>query len=436
MPTTETKWIDAEHAALAARTFVEHVDAFKPEGDHAKEQQQLFFAGEIRNPNFSYPQLAPVGETEALIEELNVTLATWQDNSPLGQLYRALFEERRAMQLMCAGAVLRDSSQFHAGNELLWGAPRPDVCASIVADLRQRAQKTIEKNDKAVDEARALITALQSFDEGPILLPNKDQFAESQHLLLGILEDLHIPDGYPTEGHWEGPMMAEVLTKMFAAAGANLWRVVLVDDQQRLSVHRDLREVRMPRGRKLTAARARETCGHEGLHVYRALKGEQTGYYILYMGTAYYIYAEEGSTTALTQAMKGSITRHASEELYMAQCLAYGVDGTQRDFRDVYEWLVAYFRFSSAKASAATKSAESPEQRAWTVALRTFRGTTCDVPGVYYGFGRAYAEGNLAVWNLLINQPERVPYFSIGKFSPFWDFDVDNLVTAGVIPKL
>lgn len=79
---------------------------------------------------------------------------------------------------------------------------------------------------------------------------------------------------------------------------------------------------------------------------------------------------------------------------YVALCLAWGVDGTPRDFKDTYAVLRPI-------AEIICGDPEDAQTIAFRECVRAFRGGNPAVPGAILTKDKVYLEGNLAVWQKL-----------------------------------
>ena len=104
---------------------------------------------------------------------------------------------------------------------------------------------------------------------------------------------------------------------------------------------------------------------------------------------------------------------------YLAICLAYGIDGTPRDFRQVYEIIYAINYLEYTVHGLSPKPARKNARRSsWITAVRVFRGTPGDVPGICFTKDLSYLQGALALSEKLRENAEEAKRFNIGKYDP------------------
>ncbi len=430
------EWKDAAFARLAKACVTNFVGYFRPDARQLEEQKQLFMTGQVRNPHFTYPGMK--GKPFALkLKRLDNALETGNeltaliDASPIARLYNdSLTRLRNAIRLAQA-ARARDMAAFAERNSSHGFTPREDIYQSILWSLERRLG-----SDRTSSYAELLHEILPTSD-GMSLLPSQRLIRDLQEPLLELCDRMGLPSRYRHTGYWPPEYFAHQLQQAFDHRGMEGWQAEVTNKQARCSTNDTKRRIFVPATQELPAKRARAVAAHELLHAWRMWQGTATGYYLLYNGTATNPFIEEGVATAVQQGITGAVTNHVGEEAYLGIGLAAGlIDGEPRDFRAVYEILVLYYQLLEAETSLAERSKESPEERAWIRTYRIFRGTDCQTPGAYFGKDLIYAEGNLTIWEMLADHPERIDYFAAGKFNPANDREVNELVRAGIIPAL
>ncbi|MCC7543437.1 DUF1704 domain-containing protein [bacterium] len=434
MPTTKTEpvWKDAEYATIAKRTNRSLIAAFRPSKESEAEQRGLFLAGERPVPNFSCPKLESTAY-KPTTDELESLLADWKDDSPLGRIYQRFLGENFLVNVIADAAKKGDMRLFRRTNQMLGYVPDGKLFRSIVADIRRRAEATLD--DTAIRPlANALLDTLPNASEADILLPSEEHVRAAFPAMLALCESLHLPTDVDFDAVWDAYELARVLQASLDTAGATGWSVIVTDEQQRISVSRTDKLAKIPVTRKLHGRDAYAVIAHERLHIERGLRGAASGYYFLQSGTAGYIEGEEGTTLALEQALKGRANRHAREDYYLAIAAANGfVTNGFMTFEQVHRLMRTYYEFVAEEPDRERESTESPEEMAWIQTLRTFRGTDCKGNGAYYGKDIVYAKGNLGIWQLLIEDPSAAQTFMVGKFNPMNPDDVRDLTELGLI---
>lgn len=428
-------WIDQTYADVAKAAMTNLVGYFRPNQAQADEQQRRFMAGEIRNPDFRYPslkgkRLGP--KLDRLDEHLEpesefMGLAA---SSELGQLWMDALERRRNSIRLARACQQSDMVAFAQANWAMGLTPREDIYNSVLCSLERRFSNDPDGPGEALLE---LLPASNSQS----MLPGRYVMHGVRDRVMGLCDELHLPTRYRSRGMWDAQYFVDVFNRSLSSAGTGEWKAEITDKQRRMSTSPAKKRIFVPVDRKIPAYMGLAIVAHERLHVERYWRGEQSGFYLLYGGTAGNAWAEEGVTTVLEESITGKARTHTREDYYLAASLAAGlIDSEVRDFRAVYEVMVAYYRARDTEMMPADRSSESPEERAWIMAQRIFRGTDCKTPGVFFGKDTIYTVGNLNIWQLLERSPASVQHFTAGKFNPADTDEVKALVAAGVIPAL
>lgn len=431
-----TAWKDQVFAAVSEAAAIDTIKLFRPDPAEAAEQKRQFMAGEVRNPRYTYQalkgkRLGPVLDRLERAIETDSQLVEELDASPLSRLFGESLERRRALLRLARAAQSRDMTAFAAANRDLRFEPSEDIFQSILTSLYRRLQSD------PYGSTELLLEILPEHD-GTSMLPSHHLIERSRDALLALKDEMKIPTRVRTKGYWDAQYFAWLFERSFKSAGLEGWAPEITTKQARMSMSGIKRRIFIPADRVVPAKTALSSLVHERLHAERRYRGEQTGYFLLSSsGTASNRWAEEGVTTVTEQAVTGEARFHRGEEAYLATSLAAGlIDGRPRDFRTIYECMVIYYRLIDEERMPADRSLETPEERAWIRTNRVFRGTDCQTPGVYYGKDLIYAAGNLNIWALMERNPERVQYFTAGKFNPADDEEVRVLTQAGLIPAL
>ncbi|MDQ5944226.1 MAG: hypothetical protein QG658_293 [Patescibacteria group bacterium] len=428
-------WIDQIYADVAKAATTNLVGYFRPNQAQADEQQRQFMAGQIRNPIFVYygvsgkhfgPKLDRLDDHLEPGSEFMGLAAS----SELGQLWIRALERRRNSLRLARACQQSDMVAFAQANWAMGLMPREDIYNSILRSLERRFANDPE------GPGQELLELLPS-SNFKSLLPSERIMRDVQDRVMGICDELHLPTRYRLRGMWDAQYFVDMFNRSLTSSRAGEWKAEVTDKQRRMSTSSTKKRIFVPVDRKIPAFMGLAIMAHERLHVERYWRGEQSGFYLLYGGTAGNPWAEEGVTTVLEESIIGNIRLHTREDYYLAASLAAGmIDSEVRDFRAVYEVMVTYYRARDTEVMPSNRSSESPEERAWIMAMRIFRGTDCKTPGVFFGKDTIYTTGNLNIWQLLERSPASVQYFTAGKFNPADDDEVNALVAAGVIPAL
>lgn len=385
--------------------------------------KDAFIAGDIREPSLRYGDVE-VLNIPALLEDLGdfekVVLA--YDHNTVRRAYTAKVEELRHKYALLEAAGTGNDVAARDASIALYGAPQQDYFAYTLRDLEARLNRVEEAypNDDRVRHAVSMLRPL-------IVADRAATYPWDSIALPGIREYEDV----------RGLSAAEIRTackRAFAEYGIEGWHAVIDAPGERVTfnTNQGLRTVFIPsdedmRTRKypLTRERVEALIAHEiGIHVLRRENGDKSPLALLGVGLAGYLRAEEGIATYTEQLHGG--TRHFAGGLgYMAVAWALGLDGTPRTFRGLFEVLVPYMLVSSLEHGLIYDEDVDLgvlEQRvvrnAWARCVRVFRGTTGNTPGCCFTKDVVYLEGNIAIWQLVTENPAWADKFTLGKYDP------------------
>ncbi len=250
-------------------------------------------------------------------------------------------------------------------------------------------------------------------------LPSSEDIERAQTATKEEVADLvNIPS---KEGDFVGEEIRLVFDEALHKLKAEGWSVIIdTSSKASISVDQEHKAIKIPESKKLAYTKLVSLIAHEvGTHVARRLNGERSRLKLLGLGLDRYEQGEEGVATMREQVMDSTVKEFAGLEGHLAISLAQGLDGTPRNFREVYRILEKYFELRALLAGKKPEEAVVEAQaNAWNRAVRTFRGTDCQTPGVCFTKDIIYREGNMAVWDVVKNNPNELIRFSIGKYDP------------------
>jgi len=197
------------------------------------------------------------------------------------------------------------------------------------------------------------------------------------------------------------------------------WRAMLSDEVIHIKVNNKLEKIFIPQGVKFPFEKVRSLYAHEvGVHVFRRENGKKSRLKLLSIGLAGYDSAEEGICLMREQVILKR-SKLPSFDKYFALAYAVGVvDGEAKNFRSVYNMLKEIFTNRLATRFQMDDVKRIAEDRAWNVTMRAFRGGNPAIPGCCFYRDKIYREGNIKMWDLFINSPDKFSYAKYGKFDP------------------
>jgi hypothetical protein len=99
----------------------------------------------------------------------------------------------------------------------------------------------------------------------------------------------------------------------------------------------------------------------------------------------------------------------------------YGLDGTKRDFRDVYDVLAKLYLYISL-VNFPEKEMEEIRWRsinfAYNRCVRIFRGTDCQKAGICFTRDMIYLKGKICLWDVINHNPNELKRVYCGKYNP------------------
>lgn len=421
----------SEPAVLDADLFASLQNALKSVDDEEILQAMMavdrrefvrFINDEVDNPRFVHkPTVFDMRGATAALAICADAVEQSSISEVVVQLYRnKLKNQQLRFELLDAAAHL-DDERFCATSKLLFGSPSREYFSRIVHHTLAASPQS-----KVAEQAGRMLA-----DElGHVAKPKEP-------LAIDMLPPLSAGQGPALDSQ----QIANVFREIIAEQELTGWEVVVDTSGQRVifSVNPARRLVYVPddehlqnRHRPLTQIATEAIAAHEiGVHATRAHRGEQQPLRLLSLGLDGYLRGEEGLASYLQQQVEGADLFYGQDR-YLAIGLALGLDGEARDFRSVFVLMRAYYQLHGADELA---NDTATIRRAWEVCRRIFRGTTGQSVGCVLTKSLAYFEGNLKMWEYLINHPDRYPHLFVGKFDPLNKRHVTSLQTLGILPQ-
>lgn len=204
-----------------------------------------------------------------------------------------------------------------------------------------------------------------------------------------------------------------------------------------VSVDHENKCIHIPKLRTISSEKLEVLLVHEvGSHLLRRLSGEKSTLLLLSLGLDRYEAAEEGIATLLEQALlQEELKEFSGGPKDLAISLAEGLDGTPRDFREIFNIMEKYYYFAQLiNTNQNTEEVKNSSQDlAWNRAVRTFRGTTCKQKGICFTKDLIYKQGNIKIWDLISRKPGEIKNFFLGKYDPTNPEHITILSNLGII---
>lgn len=411
----DTKWYE-QFEAIGRFQAYEYLDGDK---ENRNAQRQQFLSKDIENPTLDYPKIdtEKLKSTETALRALKKDILKEETNEIVRQLYRWRVNEKIGELRILQAAAEGNDRNFRRYSEFVYGQPSEEVFAYTVQSIQSiTAQHKEAENPELQQAAMDLLEALpQNLPDAKISeLPSTEQLELARQETLRELGDLINIEFLSEEKQYN----AEEITEVFQSALENLkaegWKAVIdTSSKTSISVDQEQRAIKIPESRQLVFQQLQTLIAHEaGTHVARRIAGQRSKLKLLSLGLDRYERGEEGVATLREQAIRNKITDFAGLDGHLSIGLAYGLDGTPRNFRDVFEISKKFSYFFQIKKGKTKEEAQKiAENYAWNRTVRTFRGTGCNTPGACFTKDIIYREGNIGTWDVIRDNPDELMRF-------------------------
>lgn len=418
-PGLDAKW----HARLKEVASFQATGMLDGDQEKREKQKALFLAGQIDNPVLDYPKLDgdDLEKNDQALSTLKHDIVNNEPDELIRQVYRWRINEKLAEIRMLKATLDGDMHRFRKYNEFIYGSPSKDIFAYTVTQIRQELAEAMSSGDSlkmaAAQEISDLLPDLEA-----VFFPMPDE--ETRQLVKNQTEAefgelVSIPD---QKEKLEAEAVKSVFEQALDGVRAEGWSVIVDSQTSRTGIFIDSekKQVVIPEGRQVTAKKLKQLVLHEiGTHVLRREQGKRSKLRLLGLGLDRHTRGEEGVAKMREQTLEANLDEFSGTDGHFAISLAQGLDGHKRDFRAVFMALSKYYRFKNIKKGLDPEEAESQAKTsAWNRTMRTFRGTDGKTPGTAFAKDIVYREGNIAVWDVVRDNPEEMMRFSVGKYDP------------------
>jgi hypothetical protein len=399
------------------------------------QQKKFFFEGKVENPRLDLPFLdvSTFLQKQIKLSMFEKELVEQEKNPIVKEAYILKLSEKKAEVNLLLASAERNMKAFQAYNEILYGRPSKKYYYIALSNLHE----TIEAHKTGEDGE--LKTLAQKLDQ---LLPWDKEESRAHdtpderiieavrkvtHAELGPLIE-QIPDNEHTPARKD---VVDVFQQALHHVGAHDWKIQINIHDNKFNTNEEKKYITIPKHRKITNQIIRRLIFHEiGTHVKRRVMGEANRLQLLSIGLNEYQTGEEGIATVREQVAISKFIRRSRVGQYLAICLATGIDGKPRNFREVFDILETYFRYKYKRDGLFTgEEKKAAQEKAWDMCVRVFRGSTCEARGVCFTKDKIYLEGNLRMWELLQKDISVANDFSLGKYDPTKPIHMDIVNT-------
>lgn len=401
------------------------------EKDARESTKQDFLEGKVENPQLDYPHLNQnhLNSKLGLLTE-GVHLVQAMSVNPVQELYRQKFWEKIYETQMLLATAAADDQCFDDLSRQAFGSPQAEI---FTVYLQHACDKAHVADRSGNDEEKKAAQHFFSLFPSPEPYFLKEVMGPSEAVQAYAYAELVEPhaeflERLKREEEADASAIADAFTLGLEYFGVKGWKVEMVANRTALSVSIEEQIIKVPETRVLTPKKFPGLIMHELMHTVRSYRGSTSALRLLSLGLASYLPGEEGLTTCLEQVVVRNFDGYKGFDGYFAIGLAKGLQSEHpRSFREVFSILQAYYALEKAKKNTFAEALELSKTPAWNRTVRTFRGTTCQSPGMVYTKDLAYA-GNINIWNWIAENFEQglhLPDVWSGKYNPVHKDTVD-----------
>jgi len=393
--------------------------------DHVRigyEERESFLNNEIENPLFTYRDQTPDPGYVDRLESFHFSLQSSAAPAVVIDLYRRKLDKQLLRNAMITASLNGDDEAFYRASCEQYGKPKKELFSYVAKRLLTICDKKKPLHPGSARRLRKVVAKidhnLANVDRGvlpPPVLNGKAirSVAEVESIFRATLDRCGIVG-------WSVYVDETGTLSRFSVKPQR--RIIYIPSEQQL----------LSRPKPLTDVSVQGLAEHEiGVHVRRTYEAMSSPLRLLEIGFDNYLVGEEGLGGYVQQQIEGSDEFYGFDR-YLAASLAVGMDGEVRDFRAVFSLMVDYYTLTLAPEET---TEVAPSRAAWDVCLRIFRGTTGQTAGCIFTKDIVYLEGNIGIWNLLIDKPHVFESLFLGKFNPLLPRHVQTLQTLGIMAE-
>ena len=413
VPVKDVKAFEALKSGFVDYTYFEDTPAAR------SAERNAFINNSEYVPQYDYPKLDFMIDSTSLpqkkhdILEAVMELEAAKDGGDTTEraeyeLY-ASYHEIRLKKIMLVEAAhnlhstINNSSMetnrdaFNELGEAAYGPIDARYFRGMIDTEQRRLKGFVPENDAIATIAMELETAISSIDtdgdEEKELLDEQSLAVIHTYVLEKYADVLAVVPDTDDDTYYNAEECAAIMNQALAATtdlAERGWRVVI--DPQKANPSTGQMMISLPGDTRRTANELRRLIIHEQeVHARRARNGANSEVTILRTGSADYADVEEGLGVLLECAVAGTLDNpsfNRARDRYITAGLAKGVDGAERDSREVFEilWRMIAVRENDGNIDAAKLLAYKHVDNA-------YRGTQFWMKGVVYPKLKVYYEG-------------------------------------------
>ena len=395
-------------------------DTENPKAGLLEQQRRLFFQGVIDAPKRRYPKLEKfdLKKQEQELLALKREIHANEQNQTVRSAYIWKINEKIAELRMLRATREGNDQRFTRYSEFIYGRPDDSLYQYTLFELSKKIRRALHSDNPLICEIAQRFKSNilgNRTDRGDEQL-NLDDASGSLELISSSDNPIRFPQKHtPRKEELDKTLLdyqsiIEAFEEALVQYRISGWTVTKVENSTAISLNQETKSIAIPKTRKLTRQKLSGLIAHEiGVHVLRREHGERSRLRLLGLGLD-----RNGDDEGIAMFEEQKITggnEYAGFGYYFAISLARGLDGTPRNFREVFDILSDYFILTGSKIEQAKNSS-------WTLCLRVFRGTTGLTRGACFTKDLSYRKGNIDAWQLVSQNALEVRRFSVGKYDP------------------
>lgn len=399
---------------------------FELDSELKKSETDKFIQNESYSPGYIYDKLKNLQDNRDVTDKKTAIRSAINElenlkgypgvNDAEVELYVSAYENRlKKILLVEAASILNGHGAVDSDYETATRSYRQlnreiygDYNDDIFFEMLGSEMNKVDAYDCKSSESEAIKQALLEFfriskieikSEGDLLhekevLKIKDFIFDRYNDILDVVPDTG------DDIYYDANQVRDIMQKALAAGGLEElgWRITIDPSKVSVSTNSEKRTITLPDNTRRNSSELKRLILHEQeVHARRGENGASSGIRILHTGTSDYAAVEEGLGVLLECAVEGNFDNPSFDRAryrYIAAGLAYGVDGTSRDGRSVYEILWRLLAINNTQDGNITEAEiNKSKDQAYSIIENAFRSTNFSTRGVIYTKLKIYYEG-------------------------------------------
>lgn len=425
-PARQPEWKDRSFARTSSRSDIRLQTLFSQTPEELDRMRLALLTGKPVDP--SYPKIlaTKIDEKSAIMDDFESSGLVLQG------LFTDCFKHRRSLIRVARAAESGDMKEFHRANNALDLDADVGTFRRMLWSLRERIAVRPSAAADSLASRLPLDKAWTPFSGISRLL---EELIEP---VKAIVVGLNLPPRPSSNEVWSASRIANALQSSLVAGKFDdrfEMRVVLSDTAHTSTVNKN-GTITIPSSYQLNGDDAYVLMVRLRLSVQRYYSGYRTDYYVLWNGTVCDLAAGPGVLNVVEQVLREHTTRYPGDDGYLACALAAGHHIGSTAPYDIYETMVAYYRFVDTELPQGSPKPALAEDRAWNMIWDIFGGTDFKSPRVFLGLRTRATKGTLSLLTAMAHDPRIIQYCTLGRFDPGSQAEVGQLVSVGIIPAL